>query len=283
MTLGAIDSLSNHFTRENLIKNVLSNPEELETYQRLGLADNLLGWTAPEFAERMDEVGVDKIIVTALKSWSYFGQKLNYETTVEELVEACHAAPGRVLGLCGINPMSRMNGVRELETAVREHGFVGAHIHPHGYDLTPDHAYYFPYYAKCDELGVPVVISMGHTLDQMPIDVGRPAHLDRIALYFPDLKIVCAHTGWPWVQEAVALASKHANVFMGTSAYAPKYWEPEFVKFINTRGQDKVLWGTDFPVISHQRSLAEIEALDLRDGPKQKLLRDNAQRVFNLS
>ena len=283
MTLGAIDSLSNHFTSENLRKNILSNPDEVATFERLGLTENLLGWTAPEFAKRMDEIGMDKIIVTALKSWSYFGQKMNYETTVEELAEACRAAPGRVLGLCGINPMSRMDGVRELETAVREHGFVGAHIHPHGYDLTPDHAYYFPFYAKCAELGVPVVISMGHTLDQMPIDVGRPANMDRIALYFPDLKIVCAHTGWPWVQEAIALASKHANVFMGTSAYAPKYWEPEFVKFINTRGQDKVLWGTDFPVISHQRSLAEVEALDLREGPKRKLLRDNAQRVFNLS
>ena len=80
---------------------------------------------------------------------------------------------------------------------------------------------------------------MGHTLDMLPIETGRPVHLDKVALYFPDLKIVCTHTAWPWVEEAIALASKHPNVYMGTSAYAPKYWPPELVRFIDSRGRDK--------------------------------------------
>jgi predicted TIM-barrel fold metal-dependent hydrolase len=179
--------------------------------------------------------------------------------------------------------MRRMTGVAKLERAVKELGFKGAHIHPHGFDLPPDHAFYFPYYAKCVELKVPVVISMGHTQDLLPNEPGRPIHLDKIALYFPELNIVCTHTGWPWVEEAIALAQKHSNVFIGTSAYAPKYWRPELVRFINSWGQDKAMWGTDYPMIMHDRSLKEVEALELRDTSKQKFLRENAMRVFNFS
>lgn len=279
---GAIDTLSNHFTKDNIERNFLNNPGERDTFERLGLMDNLRGHTPDEFVSYLDGQGVDKILITAISVWSHFEQKFTVTTSPEELHEAARPAPDRILGLYGINPMRRMGGVRELESSVKELGFVGAHIHPHGFDLPPDHAYYFPFYAKCAELDVPVVISMGHTLDLLPIEAGRPIHLDKIALYFPELRIVCAHTGWPWVEEALALASKHANVFMGTSAYAPKYWKQEFVSFINGRGQDKIVWGTDFPLLTHERSLREIEGLGLRDDAKQKLLRDNAMRIFKL-
>ena len=280
---GAIDSLSNFFTPENIQKNFLNSKEEVEAFERLGLMDNLKGFTPEEFVSYMDRTGVDKVAVTAISSWSHFNQEWSVMTTADEVYEACKVKPDRILGLFGINPLARMQGVAELERAVVDLKFKGAHIHPHGFDLPPDHAYYFPYYAKCAELGVPVVISMGHTQDLLPNEPGRPIHLDKIALYFPELNIVCAHTGWPWVEEAISLTAKHVNVFLGTSAYAPKYWKPEFVRFINSWGQDKVLWGTDYPMIMHDRSLQEVEKLELREGPKQKLLRENALRVFNLS
>lgn len=279
---GAIDSLSNFFTSENIRKNFLNSKEEFEAFERLGLMDNLKGFTPTEFLAYMDRTRVDKVAVTAISSWSHFNQEWSVRTTPEEVYEACKADPDRILGLFGINPMARIQGVRDLERAVVDMGFKGAHIHPHGFDLPPDHAYYFPYYAKCAELGVPVIISMGHTQDLLPNEPGRPIHLDKIALYFPELNIVCAHTGWPWVEEAIALAAKHVNVFLGTSAYAPKYWKPEFLRFINSWGQDKVLWGTDYPMIMHERSLQEVEKLELREVSKKKLLRENALRVFNL-
>ncbi len=78
------------------------------------------------------------------------------------------------------------------------------------------------------------------------------------------------------------MAWKHPNVFLGTSAYAPKYWKPEMVKFINSHGQDKVMWGTDFPLIDHAESLGQIDELGLRETSKAKLLHDNAARVFRL-
>ncbi len=276
----AIDILCNLFTPDSVRKNYLENEEEASRFAQVGRTKNLKGYEPADFIARMDELGMSKVLICAIITWSYRGQHPIEQTTVEEVVEVSDQYPDRLFGLYGVNPMTAMDGVAELERAVGEHRFKGIHIHPHGFDMAPDHAYYFPFYAKCQELGVPAVISMGHTLDIMPIENGRPARLDRAAIYFPDLAFVLTHTGWPWVEEAIAMAWKHPNVFLGTSAYAPKYWKPEMVKFINSHGQDKVMWGTDFPLIDHAESLGQIDELGLRETSKAKLLHDNAARVF---
>lgn len=280
--MSAIDILCNLFTPESIAKNYLENEEEASRFAQVGRTKNLVGYQPADFIARMDGLGIDKALICAIITWSYRGQHPIEQTTVAEVVEVSDLYPDRLFGLYGVNPMTAMAGVAELERAVKEHRFKGVHIHPHGFDMAPDHAYYFPFYAKCQELGVPVVVSMGHTLDIMPIENGRPARLDRAAIYFPDLAFVLTHTGWPWVEEAIAMAWKHPNVFLGTSAYAPKYWKPEMVKFINSHGQDKVMWGTDFPLIDHAESLEQIDALGLRETSKAKLLHDNAARVFGL-
>ena len=280
---GAIDILCNHFTPENIQRNFLHNPSERETFERLGLMENLKGHTPQDFLRYMDATGHDKVMVSAIQCGPYFEAEHRVQTEAEELHRDAAADPGRILGLFGINPNRRMEGVGQLERAVRDYGFKGAHLHPHGYDMPPDHAFYFPYYAKCAELGVPLVVSMGNTQDAMPIEPGRPIHLDRVALYFPELSVICTHTGWPWMSEAIALASKHPNFYIGTSAYSPKYWTADLVQYINAHGRNKVMWGTDFPMITHERSLREVDALGLREVSKQMLLRDNARRVFGLT
>ncbi len=280
--MAAIDILCNLFTPASVRKNYSENEEEASRFAQVGRTDNLIGYEPAEFIARMDGLGIDKALICAIITWSYRGQHPIEQTSVAEVVEVSDQYPDRLFGLYGVNPMTAMAGVAELEHAVVEHRFKGVHIHPHGFDMAPDHAYYFPFYAKCQELGVPVVISMGHTLDIMPIENGRPIRLDRAAIYFPDLAFVLTHTGWPWVEEAIAMAWKHPNVFLGTSAYAPKYWKPEMVKFINSHGQDKVMWGTDFPLIDHAESLGQIDGLGLRETSKAKLLHDNAARVFGL-
>ena len=280
--MSAIDILCNLFTPASVRKNYSENEEEASRFAQVGRTDNLIGYEPADFIARMDGLGIDKALICAIITWSYRGQHPIEQTSVAEVVEVSDQYPDRLFGLYGVNPMTAMAGVVALERAVRDHRFKGVHIHPHGFDMAPDHAYYFPFYAKCQELGVPVVISMGHTLDIMPIENGRPIRLDRAAIYFPDLAFVLTHTGWPWVEEAIAMAWKHPNVFLGTSAYAPKYWKPEMVKFINSHGQDKVMWGTDFPLIDHAESLEQIDALGLRETSKAKLLHDNAARVFGL-
>lgn len=278
-----IDILGHLFTPESIQKHFLEDEEERAVFENVGRASSLKGITVEEFKAYAERVGLGRTNIASFYGWSYRKQHPYLHVIPEEVYEVTKQLPGVAYGLFGVNPFDMLDGVRHLEKAVREYGFIGIHVHPHGFDLGPDHAFYFPYYAKCVELGIPAVFSMGHTLDFMPIENGRPARLDKIALYFPELTIVCTHTGWPWVEEAIALASKHPNVYLGTSAYAPKYWKPEMVKFINSWGQDKVLWGSDFPLVKHDEALQQVEELGLKEAAKEKLLWKNAEKIFKYS
>jgi uncharacterized protein len=280
--MSAIDILCNDFTPAGIRKNYAENEEEKSRFAQVGRAHNFVGYEPREFLDRMDGLGVEKLLVCAIKTWSFKQQRLLENSSVEEIADLAAQAPGRIYGLYGVNVHQGMQGVAEFEKSVRQLGFKGLHIHPHGFGLPPDHAFYFPYYAKAQELGVPAIVSMGHTLDLMPNEPGRPIHLDAVALYFSDLAIVCTHTGWPWTEEAISLAWKHPNLFLGTSAHAPKYWKPELVKFINSHGQDKTMWGTDYPLLSHEESLRQVDGLGLRDSSKEKFLYKNAARIFRL-
>ena len=278
----AIDYLCGHFTPQTIRKHFLDPAgDDHGVFDTVGRLQGLRGYEPAEFVQYLRSVGVEKVLVPSFVAWSYYEQKPFLETTVQEVVEARREFPDVIHGLYGVNVKRGMAAVEELEQVVRQHGFRGIHIHPHGYGIPPNHQHYFPFYAKCHDLKIPVVISMGHTLEPMPIDNGRPIYLDDVALYFPKLTIVIAHTGWPWVEEALALAAKHPNVYLGTSAYAPKYWKPEMVQFLNSRrGRDKVLWGTDWPLVRHDEALRQIDELGLRDESKRKLIHDNAARVF---
>ncbi len=130
------------------------------------------------------------------------------------------------------------------------------------------------------------MMQVGHCLryqrDRILPSVGRPITLDRIALDFPELKLIGIHLGYPWTEEMISVAWKHENVYIGSDAYAPRHWPQPFVHYLNTWGQDKVLFGTDWPVIDPERAISEIEELEVRPGSKKKLLRENALRLFRL-
>jgi len=275
---GVIDYLANPFWPEAVRRNYVESSER-ERMASVGRVQ-LEGREPADFIQEMDEAGVDKVLVVSIFVWNYKHHRPNLYTPWEEVGQVVSQYPNRLYGLYGVDPRKGMQGVAELERAVREYGFKGIHIHPQSYG-PPNHAHYYPFYAKCQELNVAAVVSMGHTLELSPADYGRPIHLDDVALYFPGLRIVCAHTGWPWVEEAIALVSKHENLFLGTSAHAPKYWKPEMVQYLNSRrGRDKVLFGTDWPMLPYKEALAQVDALGLKEESKRKLLHDNAARVF---
>jgi predicted TIM-barrel fold metal-dependent hydrolase len=200
--------------------------------------------------------------------------------------EAVQQYPNRFYALAGLDPTEGMNGVRALEKAVKEDGFIGAHFYPHWFELAPDHARWYPFYAKCVELDIPVQLQVGQSMiydARYPRkSVGRPISLDTVACDFPELKIIGIHVGIPWTDEMIAMAWKHANVYIGCDAHSPQYWPESFVKFINSYGQDKVMFGTDFPILRFDRTVQEIEALNIRPGPFKKLMRDNANRLYKL-
>ena len=198
----------------------------------------------------------------------------------------CQKYPDRFSGLAGVDPTRGMQSLRDLEHAVKEYGFVGAHLYPHWFGLPPDQARYYPLYAKCCELDIPIMMQVGHCLryqrERILPSVGRPITLDQIAIDFPELVLIGIHIGYPWTEEMISVAWKHENVYIGSDAYAPRHWPEPFVHFINTWGKDKVVFGTDWPVIDPERATKEINELELRPESKQKLLRDTALRIFRL-
>ncbi len=236
--------------------------------------------------EKMDNAGIEKSFLIASKVGSKYEGYMD-QTPYEDVAEAVNKYPDRFHGLAGLDPWEGMEGVRALEHAVKELGFIGAHLYPHWFRMEPDHRKYYPFYAKCIELDIPIQMQVGHCLiylnDRPPFQsVGRPILLDTIACDLPELKLIGIHTGYPWVEEMISVAWKHPNVYIGSDAYAPRYWKPEFVHFINSWGQDKVLFGTDFGLIDNERAIREVEELNLKPDAKRKFLRENAQRVYKL-
>ena len=234
----------------------------------------------------MDRAGIERAFLVATKT-GQLGTPGSWHLPYEIVAAAVQSHPDRFSGLAGLDPTEGMNGVRALERAVREYGFIGAHFYPHWFELAPDHARWYPFYAKCVELDVPVQLQVGQSLVYEPArplkSVGRPITLDAVACDFPELKLIGIHVGIPWTDEMIAMSWKHKNVFIGCDAHSPKYWPESFVRYINSYGQDKVVFGTDFPVLDFERTRREIEDLGLKDEPKRKLLRDNAQRIYKLA
>jgi uncharacterized protein len=246
----------------------------------------LRGVSEEQMLAMMDGAGIERAFLIATKT-GRLGLPGSWHLPYEVVHKMLERHPGRFHGLAGIDPTEGMDGVRALERAVRDYGFVGAHMYPHWFELAPDHARWYPFYAKCVELDIPVQMQVGQSLiytpEQRLRSVGRPITLDAVACDFQELKLVGIHVGIPWTDEMIAMAWKHPNVYIGCDAHSPRYWPPAFVHYINSFGQDKVLFGTDYPVLDFARTREEIEALNLREEPKRKLLRDNALRIYKLT
>lgn len=279
---GAVDVWVNLFTEEameRMARSIIQKTGEV-------IGDEGLFRTAGEppesFVERMESLGVDAALVPSMKFASAHTDKDEVWISEETVAELCSSYPDYFEGLVGINPYAGMEGVRRLEETVLEDGFVGAHIVPYGFRLPPNDRRYYPFYAKCAELGVPVMIQVGHTTVRMSNGPGRPNHLEDVAIEFPELDIVAANIGWPWTSESVALAWTHPNIYIATTGHGPQYWEQEFIDFVRGRGHDKVMWGTNYPTIDLGDGLRGVSDLNLSDDIERKLLSENARSVFEL-
>lgn len=243
------------------------------------------GLDLPAMLALMDSAGIERSLLVATKT-GQLGLPGSWHLPYEIVARAVQQYPNRFSALAGLDPTEGMAGVRAFERAVREDGFVGAHFYPHWFELAPDHARWYPFYAKCVELDVPMQLQVGQSLVYDPArrlrSVGRPITLDNVACDFPELKLVGIHVGIPWTDEMIAMAWKHPNVYIGCDAHSPRYWPASFVQYINSYGQNKVLFGTDYPVLDFERTRAEIEALGLKPEVLVKLLRENARVLYKL-
>jgi hypothetical protein len=243
------------------------------------------GIPVSQYLRKMDRAGIERSLLIAVRAGD-LNVRGSFELPIDRVAAVCARWPDRFSGLAGVDPFRGMKGLADLTYAVKECGFVGAHLYPHWFGLAPDHAKYYPYYAKCAELGVPIMMQVGHNLvytrERRLPSVGRPITLDQVAIDFPELTLIGIHIGVPWTDEMISMCWKHPNVYTAGDAYAPRHWPASYVHYLNTYGRDKVLFGTDWPVIDPERAVREVKELGLRPESERALMRDNALRIFKL-
>jgi predicted TIM-barrel fold metal-dependent hydrolase len=193
--------------------------------------------------------------------------------------------PDRFFGSFEVDPNRGMEGVRELEAAVKELGVKAATAFPAG--MTPqvpiNDKKFYPIYAKCVELDIPICVCAGVPGPRVPFGPQDVALIDEVCWFFPELKFVTRHGCEPWADLAVKLMLKWPNLYYSTSAFAPKFYPKDVVNFANTRGADKVMYAGYFPMgLTLDRIWGDMPDVPFRDHVWPKFLRENAVRVFKL-
>lgn len=231
----------------------------------------------------MEANGVAKAVIQA--EWE-FGDYRALNQAVKRLTDAY---PDKFIGFCTVHPEDSRNMAREVEEWVEKGGMRGVNLQPWAYKLHAHDKVFYPLYERCVELDIPVTIHTGINFSlTRSVDFGRPLYLDFIACDFPDLKIVANHGGWPWVNELVAVAWKHANVYIETGAVSPKYigqagtgWET-LLQYGNSILKDQILFASEWPLLPLERLVPEARALPLKDEVREKYLGSNAARLLGL-
>jgi predicted TIM-barrel fold metal-dependent hydrolase len=224
----------------------------------------------------MDQAGVAKALVSAWVA------PRNVMISNDEVADFVAQAPDRLIGVGSVDVAKPMAAVREIRRCVKSLGFKAIRVLPWLWEVPPTDRRFYPVFTACCDLGVPFCTQIGHTGPLMPSEVGRPIYVDQVAIDFPELTIVGGHIGYPWTDEAIAVATKHENVLIDTSAYVVKRYPPPLVDYMRAHGRRKVLFGTNYPMIAPAKALEGLDALGLDAEARELFLAGNAQRVFKL-
>lgn len=282
MKNGYIDIVCNLYTPEAVRKGLTGLDEHFKEQVRMP-KELRPGVSIAQYLKKMDRAGIERSLLIAVRCGD-LNVRGSHHVPYEMVAEICNKYPDRFSGLAGIDPTLGVRGLKELDRAVKEYGFVGAHWYPHWFSMPPDAPQIYPYYARCAELEIPIMMQVGHNLvysrERRLPSVARPILLDRVAIDFPELTLIGIHIGVPWTEEMISMCWKHPNVYTAGDAYAPRHWPAAYVHYANSYGSHKVLFGTDWPVIDPERAVAEVAELELRPDSHAKLMRENALRIF---
>jgi len=225
---------------------------------------------AEDMVELLDRVGVERAIVG-----------VDPEAPQDWLLDYARKYPGRFFFAAEPRLKHGLDALWAMEDLCAAHPVVAVRAAPMFVKKPATDPVWYPLYVKCIELDLPLCLTTGIPGPPLlPADVQNPMHLDPVLLEFPALELVMLHGADPWWGVAMRLLLRHRNLHMVTSAWAPKYLPRELIDFMNTRGADKVLFGSDHPVLRLERAVAEATELDLRPDVREKFLFDNAERVF---
>ncbi|MCL6581000.1 MAG: amidohydrolase family protein [Firmicutes bacterium] len=241
--------------------------------------------TPEDVLAMMDQAGVDVAVIHAEDVETTYGRKIPNEP----VAALARAYPGRFVDFAGVDPNKGNEAVAELDHCLRHLGMRGAVLGPWEHRTYSDDEKYFPIYEKCVEFDVPVWIHTSLNYSRsIPMDYGHPLRLDRVAVEFPDLKIIAGHAGWPWVLEMIAVAWRHPTVHMDISAIRPRYlgtpdtgWGP-LLRYGQTILKERLLFATAWPMQPFDRAVREMRELPLRDEVLSLWLGGNASKLLGL-
>ncbi len=233
-----------------------------------------VSWTI----QSMDEAGVS---ISLISAWV-----APHRTMIsnDEVAQFVAEANGRLVGVGSVDITHPLAAMREIRRCIKELGFKAIRVLPWLWELPPTHARFYPVYAECCELGIPFCTQVGHTGPLMPSEYGHPIpYIDQVALDFPELVIVGGHIGYPWTEEMIAVCTKHPNVYIDTSAYTTRRYPEPLVNYMRRHGRTKVMFGSNWPMISPAQALEGLDELHLDDEARDLFLAGNAMRVFGIN
>jgi predicted TIM-barrel fold metal-dependent hydrolase len=272
---------------------------EIDDDGRLALPDTLMEASAKYFSAGNRTPTVDEIaayyrersiaaVIFTVDHESFTG----HPPISNEFVAAAAARhPDVLIPFASVDPARGPAAVEAARRLVTEHGVRGFKLHPSLQNFDPSDRAAYPLYEAIAELGVPALFHTGQSGIGAGLPGGggirlgysNPMLLDGVAADLPELKIVLAHPSFPWQDEALAIATHKANVWIDLSGWSPKYFPPQLVRYANTLLKDKVLFGSDYPVVTPDRWLKDFAALDIKPDVRPKVLKHNACRLLDLT
>jgi hypothetical protein len=209
----------------------------------------------------------------------------------EEIAEAAAANPDVIIPFAGLDPHKGKAAIRQARRLVEEYGVRGFKFHPSVQAFRPNDRMAYPLYEAIQELGAIAVFHTGQTGIGAGVPGGggirlkysHPMDIDDVAVDFPHLPIIMAHPSFPWQDEALAVATHKPTVYIDLSGWSPKYFPPQLVQYANSLLKDKVLFGSDYPMLTPDRWLSDFEKLPIKDEVRPKILKENAARLLGLA
>jgi predicted TIM-barrel fold metal-dependent hydrolase len=259
-------------------------PEMPPEYARYGEVYGATHSTSTTTSSLVAEMAAAGVAPSILQAEREFGEPTHWNDRTSRIVREHPEA--FACGFALVDPRTPMDAVREIDRAYHDLGLRGVIFEPAFLDISPTDARCYPVYAKCVELGIPVGLHTGVNFSSHgPLMHERPVLIDQVACHFPDLMIICHHGGWPWATEMAAIAWKHQNVFLEFGAIAPKYMASkggwgDITQFMDTVLHEKILFGTDWPMMHYDRVLQEVEQLGLRQRSLEAYMGGNAERLL---
>jgi hypothetical protein len=208
----------------------------------------------------------------------------------EEIAELAHKESDVAIPFASIDPARGAEGVREARRLIKDFGVKGFKFHPSVQGFFPNDRVAYPLYEVIAEARLPALFHTGQTGvgagqrggGGIRLKYSHPMHLDDVAADFPDMPIILAHPSFPWQEEALSVATHKPQVYIDLSGWSPKYFPPILVQYANTLLKDKVLFGSDYPVLTPERWIAEFQKLEIKPEVRPLIMKMNAARLLKL-